>query len=105
MRGKEGGGARQRVRPGEDTVTFPIPGVESGRFFLPPFGAGPGEKAMAVPKTKKSKSKIGMRKHSHRVKVNMTRPCPNCGAAQRPHRVCDDCGFYRGRQVLTIKAD
>jgi len=30
--------------------------------------------------------------------------CPNCGAAQRTHRVCQACGMYRGRQVLTIEA-
>jgi large subunit ribosomal protein L32 len=60
---------------------------------------------MAVPKRKKSKSKIRSRVRSHKAQVVNTGACPECGAAQEPHRVCPACGYYRGRQVLTIKAD
>jgi large subunit ribosomal protein L32 len=59
---------------------------------------------MAVPKRKQSKSKIRSRKGSHKTKVIATKPCPQCGAAQEPHRVCAACGYYRGRQVLTVEA-
>ena len=31
-------------------------------------------------------------------------PCPQCAAPYIPHRVCPACGFYKGRQVLTITA-
>lgn len=30
--------------------------------------------------------------------------CPQCGEARRPHHVCPSCGFYNGRQVITVKA-
>ena len=62
---------------------------------------------MAVPKRKKSKSRIRMRRHSnaHRVQVMATTPCPQCGAPRLPHRVCSACGYYRGRQVLTVRTD
>lgn len=28
--------------------------------------------------------------------------CPQCAAPYVPHRVCPACGFYKGRQVLTV---
>ncbi len=28
--------------------------------------------------------------------------CPNCGAVKLPHVVCDNCGWYRGRQVIEV---
>lgn len=62
---------------------------------------------MAVPKRKLSKQKIRSRKASdaHRRPTQLTKPCPNCGAPHRSHRVCPACGYYRGRQVVTIKAE
>ncbi|MDD5482935.1 MAG: 50S ribosomal protein L32 [Kiritimatiellae bacterium] len=57
---------------------------------------------MAVPKRKVSKSKTRMRKRSHKLFLTSTRPCPNCGELQPPHRVCPSCGYYRGRQVLSV---
>jgi large subunit ribosomal protein L32 len=30
--------------------------------------------------------------------------CPQCAAPYIPHRVCPACGFYKGRQVITITA-
>lgn len=58
---------------------------------------------MAVPKRKVSKSRLRMRKASHRVHVRTGKPCPQCGAPHLPHRVCPSCGYYRGRQVLTVE--
>ena len=60
---------------------------------------------MGVPKRRTSKSRIRTRRAVRKAKVMTVRPCPQCGAAQESHRVCPSCGYYRGRQVLTIKAD
>lgn len=30
--------------------------------------------------------------------------CPNCGATVLPHRVCKSCGYYKGKQIITIKS-
>ena len=30
--------------------------------------------------------------------------CPQCAAPYVPHRVCPACGFYKGRQVITVEA-
>jgi len=60
---------------------------------------------MAVPKRKKSKSKIRIRRALKKAKVMTVKACPQCGASQQSHRVCPSCGYYRGRQVLTVQAD
>ena len=57
---------------------------------------------MAVPKRKKSKSKVRMRKRSHPERILLLSPCPNCGQLKQPHRACPSCGYYRDRQVLSI---
>lgn len=59
---------------------------------------------MAVPKRRKSKSKINIRKRSHKITTPSAKACPNCGDLHLPHRVCPACGYYRGRQVLTVEA-
>lgn len=33
-----------------------------------------------------------------------TAKCKNCGKTKLPHRVCPHCGYYKGKQVLTIKS-
>jgi large subunit ribosomal protein L32 len=30
--------------------------------------------------------------------------CPQCDAPFVPHRVCPACGYYKGRQVITVEA-
>ena len=60
---------------------------------------------MAVPKRKMSKMKVRSRRSAHKARVVASRPCPQCGAAQQPHRVCRSCGYYRGRQIVTVEAE
>lgn len=60
---------------------------------------------MAVPKRKKSKMRVRQRKGHIKAEVAQAGACSKCGEPQRAHRVCTACGSYRGKQVLTIKAD
>ena len=60
---------------------------------------------MAVPKRKVSKSKSRSRKAAHKTLVAQTAPCPECGESRLPHRACPACGYYRGRQVVTVDSD
>jgi len=30
--------------------------------------------------------------------------CSNCGAKKLPHRVCLECGFYKGKKVLEVES-
>lgn len=59
---------------------------------------------MAVPKRKLSKSKRRMRvaANDRKRRVAATVPCPTCKAPHEPHRICPQCGQYRGRQVLVL---
>ena len=29
--------------------------------------------------------------------------CPQCGEYKRTHRVCDNCGYYNGKQVISVE--
>lgn len=60
---------------------------------------------MAVPKRKKSKSKIRSRKKSHKKPLPKPGVCSQCGGSKLSHRACPSCGYYRGRQVVTVEAD
>lgn len=60
---------------------------------------------MAVPKRRTSKSRIRIRQRSHHIALPAPTPCPNCGQPRLPHRICPACGYYKGRQVVTITAE
>ena len=58
---------------------------------------------MAVQQSKVSKSRVRIRKASNRYEGVQASTCTQCGAPGLPHRVCKACGYYGGKQVLTIK--
>lgn len=55
---------------------------------------------MAVPFRKVSKTRKRMRNTHYKISANVTTTCPKCGAAIRPHRVCKECGTYKGKEVI-----
>lgn len=55
---------------------------------------------MAVPKKKKSKSKRDSRRSHDKVKLTKIATCPHCHEPVLPHRVCPECGQYRGRTII-----
>ena len=55
---------------------------------------------MAVPKKKMSRSRTRKRKAQWKVQAPRLTPCPQCDAPKLPHRVCPECGSYKGREVL-----
>ena len=56
---------------------------------------------MATPKKKTSKSRRDMRRSHEALTANAMCECPNCGEMMRPHHVCEACGFYNKREVIT----
>ncbi|NLB68165.1 MAG: 50S ribosomal protein L32 [Lentisphaerae bacterium] len=57
---------------------------------------------MAVPKRKKSKMRIRMRRAHKKAEISETTLCPECNSVKQTHRACKNCGMYKSRQVLTI---
>lgn len=59
---------------------------------------------MAVPKRKQSHSRTAKRRATHGIGAPRLSACPSCGAPRLPHRVCEQCGTYGGRQVRAARA-
>mgnify|MGYP000026178830 CR=1 FL=1 len=49
---------------------------------------------MAHPKRRTSNHRQGIRRSQIHLKTLTPNHCPRCGAPQKPHRVCDNCGHY-----------
>ena len=58
---------------------------------------------MIAPFRRISKSKKRMRRSHQAIKVNGVTVCSNCGELAISHRVCPNCGYYKGKQVVEIK--
>lgn len=55
---------------------------------------------MAVPKRRTSKTKRNMRRSHIKLNVPGMVKCPECGEMKLSHRVCKECGSYKGNDVL-----
>lgn len=60
---------------------------------------------MAVPKSKVSKQRGNSRFAQWKLTAPNLTECPQCKAMILPHRVCPNCGYYNGRQVVVPKED
>jgi len=60
---------------------------------------------MAVPKKKTSKSKTRMRRSHDGLRAPSNGSCPQCGDVKEPHRVCQSCGHYKGRQIFKVESE
>jgi large subunit ribosomal protein L32 len=58
---------------------------------------------VALPKKRHSKAR-GRRRRTHwTLSAAKLIPCPQCKQPKLPHRICQVCGYYNGRQVIEIK--
>lgn len=58
---------------------------------------------MAVPQRRISKTRKRLRRTHFKLAPLTLVKCPHCGASIRPHTVCQECGYYNGKQVLKVK--
>jgi large subunit ribosomal protein L32 len=60
------------------------------------------DKNMPNPKRKHSKSRKWMR----RAHLSLSSPnfsiCPRCKTEKLPHRICTNCGYYKGSAVVKL---
>jgi large subunit ribosomal protein L32 len=55
---------------------------------------------MAHPKSKISKQRRNKRRTHYKAELPTLSTCSNCGAAVEYHRVCPECGYYRGKLAI-----
>ena len=56
---------------------------------------------MAVPKRKVSKARRDKRRSNvWKLDAPALSRCTNCGALTSPHKVCSNCGYYKGVEVI-----
>ena len=58
---------------------------------------------MPLPKKQHSVSRSRKHRTHWKLKTPQYQACPECKKPVLSHRVCAHCGFYKGKQVLTIK--
>jgi len=59
---------------------------------------------MAVPKKKPPKARKNQRRAHHALTEPGLQSCPNCGEPHVSHRVCQNCGYYKGRTAVAVEA-
>ncbi len=55
---------------------------------------------MAQPKSRTSKQRKNKRRTHYKAQLPTLGTCSNCGTTIQYHRVCPECGFYRGKLAV-----
>lgn len=58
---------------------------------------------MAEPKKRLTSARSGNRRSHIKAKKISLANCPKCKAPFIPHRVCKNCGFYKGVDILKLE--
>ena len=58
---------------------------------------------MALPKRRISRTRGRTRRSHQALALPGQTACPHCNTVKRPHRVCPNCGYYRGREVVATE--
>ncbi|MDA8162998.1 MAG: 50S ribosomal protein L32 [Desulfobacteraceae bacterium] len=59
---------------------------------------------MGIPKTKPSRARRGSRRSHDSLSIPNLSACPQCTEPKMPHRICPQCGTYKGK-VFNQKED
>ncbi|WP_054949924.1 50S ribosomal protein L32 [Numidum massiliense] len=57
---------------------------------------------MAVPKRRTSKTRKNKRRTHFKLSVPGMVRCSQCGEMKLAHRVCKNCGTYKGNEVVEV---
>ncbi len=56
---------------------------------------------MANPKRKFSKARTHKRRSTWKLAPVNISVCPQCQQPKQPHRLCPNCGYYRGKEIIS----
>ncbi len=57
---------------------------------------------MAVPKRRVSKTRKRKRRTHWKLTAPQLAECPKCREPKLPHRVCPECGNYKGKKAIEV---
>mgnify|MGYP000128505783 CR=1 FL=1 len=60
---------------------------------------------MAVPKRKTSKTRRNKRRAHYKLEAPNLVRCPQCNTLKEQHKVCKECGYYKGKEVVEQTAE
>ena len=60
---------------------------------------------MAVPKRRHSATRGRKRRTHWKLKSPTVHSCSHCSAPKRPHRICPNCGYYDGEEIVAPRAE
>ncbi len=60
---------------------------------------------MAQPKRRWSKARTGDRRSTWKLEEQNLSTCSHCHETVRPHTVCSNCGYYDGKEVVSVKKE
>ena len=60
---------------------------------------------MANPKRRHSSMRGKLRRTHYKMKPPNASACPQCGTPRIPHRICANCGTYKGKEVIIQKTE
>lgn len=56
---------------------------------------------MAVPRNRLSNARKNIRRAHHAKKPKHLAECSNCNSMKMPHCICQSCGYYGGRSIIS----
>ncbi len=60
---------------------------------------------MAQPKRRWSKARTHLKRSTWKLENQNLVDCPHCHEKIRQHRVCPNCGYYDGKEVIAKAAE
>jgi len=60
---------------------------------------------MPLPKRRHSKTRGRKRRTHYKMSVPTRSICPQCREVKLPHQICAKCGFYKGREILSVEGE
>lgn len=58
---------------------------------------------MAEPKKRLTSTRSGKRRSHLALEMQSLSLCPRCKSKKLPHRICPNCGFYKGVDLLKLE--